>query len=127
MRSRHRAEEGVENADQPKERFPWPIRLIIFACAGLLGLLNHFLHDWGIPASVAAAAILVPLFGYRTFWHRPWFWSTMLALSVLQVPLVIAARPLMDQFRFAFNLLFGLTDCLLVVIVVRWVAPKAQE
>jgi hypothetical protein len=35
---------------------------------------------------------------------------TMLALSTLQVPLAILARPRMDELKFGFNLLFATID-----------------
>lgn len=49
---------------------------------------------------------------------------TMLGLSILQVPLVILARPLMDQFKFGFNLIVAALDVLLVAVVVNCVRPK---
>jgi hypothetical protein len=50
----------------------------------------------------------------------------MLALSILQVPLVILSRPLMDVFKFGFNLLFATIDTFFVAVVVNWVRPKEE-
>ncbi len=58
---------------------------------------------------MVGAVILLPTLKYRRYW-RYWsetcFWMTMLAFSTLQVPLAILARPLMDELKFGFNLLF---------------------
>jgi hypothetical protein len=51
---------------------------------------------------------------------------TMLALSTLQVPLAILARPLMDELKFGFNLLFATIDIFLVAVVVNWVRPTEE-
>jgi len=50
----------------------------------------------------------------------------MLALSVFQVPLVILARPLMDQLKFGSNILFVTLDAFLVAVVVNWVRSKGS-
>jgi hypothetical protein len=101
----------------------------------MLGILVVFLsffndplfHGWGLPAGVAVAAIGIPLFMYRSYWQGTWFWLTLLALLVLQVPLVIACRPLMDQLKFGFNILFATLDVFLVAIAVNWVRPKGEN
>ena len=49
---------------------------------------------------------------------------SILELSVLQVPLVIMARPLMDQLKFGFNILFVTLDAFLVALMVNWIRPK---
>jgi hypothetical protein len=51
---------------------------------------------------------------------------TMLAFSTLQVPLAILARPLMDELKFGFNLLFATIDIFFVAVVINWVPPTEE-
>jgi hypothetical protein len=80
----------------------------------------------GLACRVAGAVILLPTLKYQRYWNETWFWTTMLALSILQVPLVILSRPLMDVFKFGFNLLFATIDTFFVAVVVNWVRPKEE-
>jgi hypothetical protein len=48
----------------------------------------------------------------------------MLGMSVIQVPLVIFAQPLMDQYKFGFNILFVFADAFLVAGAVNWIRPN---
>jgi hypothetical protein len=75
---------------------------------------------------VVGAVILLPTLKYRRYWSETWFWMTMLALSTLQVPLAILARPRMDELKFGFNLLFATIDIFLVAVVVNWVRPTEE-
>jgi hypothetical protein len=104
----------------------WPSRIVLATIAVLLGWFNHSLGGWGLPAGVVGAVILLPTLKYRRYWGETWFWLTMLALSILQVPLVILVRPLMDELKFGFNLLFGTIDIFFVAVVVNWVRPTEE-
>lgn len=101
------------------------IPLIIGAL--LLGFFNEALAGWGLPSAIAAGVILLPILQYKRYWCDGWFWLTLAALSLAQVPLIIFTRPLMEQFRFGFNLVFGVADLFLVVLIINWVSPAQRE
>jgi hypothetical protein len=105
---------------------PGPAWIPLVAGAVLLGFFNDALGGWGLPAAVGAAVILIPVLQYRRYWHGRWFWLSMVALSIVQIPLIFLGRPLMDEFRFAFNLVFGVADLCWVVVVINWVRPKVN-
>ena len=110
--------------EQRTNRISWPARIVLATIAVLLGWFNHELGGWGLPTGVAGVVILLPTLKYQRYWSETWFWTTMLALSTLQVPLVILARPLMDELKFGFNLLFATIDIFFVAVVVNWVRPQ---
>jgi len=104
----------------------WPSRIVLATIAVLLGWFHHALGGWGLPAGVVGAVILLPTLKYRRYWSESCFWMTMLAFSTLQVPLAILARPLMDELKFGFNLLFATIDIFFVAVVVNWVRPTEE-
>jgi hypothetical protein len=114
------------DTEQRTNPISWPLRIVLATIAVLLGWFNHALRGWGLPAGVAGAVILLPTLKYQRYWSETWFWTTMLAFSTLQVPLVILARPLMDELKFGFNLLFATIDIFFVAVVVNWVRPKEE-
>ena len=83
-------------------------------------------YGWGGAILSAGAALLVPILAYRRLWGRGRFWTTLALLAALQVPLVIAVRPLVEQFRFAFMLMFGAVDCMVVICAVYWVCLRSD-
>jgi hypothetical protein len=84
-------------------------------------------YGWGGAIVSAGAALLIPGFGYRKFWVRGRFWAIFALLAVLQVPVVIAVVPLVEQFRFIFGLAFGALDCMFVITVIYWTVVQQGD
>jgi hypothetical protein len=92
----------------------------------LAGFFEHALGGWGGPIAMAAVALIVPVLMYRKFWNRGWFWITAALLGILQVPLVAAVRPLIEQARSFYTLAFVMIDGLFVVFALSFVCPKSD-
>jgi len=95
----------------------WSIKGPILLLALLLGFFDHALH-WGRGPFAAGLAMVIPIIGFRDFWNSGRFWITIALLGVLQVPLVMGVRPLMEQLKFPFMLTFGILDCALMIAAV---------
>jgi hypothetical protein len=111
--------------------FPQLLR-ISFALVGLSmgllsGLLDGWLHGWGLPILVAATAVVIPATYYRSQWRHAWFWMVIAPLVVLQAPMLIVSKPLMDQLKFVSLVGFAILDASLVVVAVNWMSPKSHE
>jgi hypothetical protein len=61
---------------------------------------------------------------YRKAGKRDRFWMALTSLAILQIPLVIAARPFVEQYRFIFLLAFGFGDCVLVAFALNWMCSE---
>ena len=72
---------------------------------------------WG-AITASAAALVVPILGFRGFWSMRRFWIVSGSLALLQVPLVIVVREMVEQHRFPFMLGFGAVDCVFVITVI---------
>jgi len=105
---------------------PWPAAVTLGICAVLLGFFSDSLGGWGLTIGAASIAVVVPVLKYRRYWHSAWFWRVTLAMSVLQVPLVILVRSLVDRYKFGFNLIFASLDGVLVILTVNLVRPANQ-
>lgn len=80
-----------------------------------------------MPAAIAGLPVVLPALKYQRYWRAKWFWFTMVGLSLVQVPLVVLARPLMERFRFGFNILFATLDLLFVIVVVNCVRSRVDS
>jgi len=92
----------------------WRIKGPFLAVAFLLGLFDHALH-WGGASFAAGTAVVIPIIGFRAYWNRLKFWGTVAAMTVLQVPVVAALRPLVGRSGFPLLFAFGILDCALVI------------
>ena len=101
----------------------WSIKGPILLLALLLGFFDHVLH-WGRGPFAAGLAMIIPIIGFRDFWNSGRFWVTIVLLGVLQVPLVIGVKPLMEQLKFPFMFTFGMLDCALVALAISWVCSE---
>jgi hypothetical protein len=85
-------------------------------------------YAWGACIAASAAALVFPaVFYYRAFAVRRQFWVTVLVLSLVQVPVVIAIKPIVDEGRFPFILLFGALDCIAVIIVLSKASAATSQ
>lgn len=104
----------------PKQFKPWWLHVLAIA----IGILAYscsfwFGYAWGASIGAATASLIFPaLIYYRKFGKRERFWMIVSLLSIVQIPLVIAVRPLVEQFRFVFILMFGAADCLFVAFAI---------
>jgi hypothetical protein len=102
----------------------WRVKGPLFALALLMGLLSHALHNWGEPIFFAAIVLMLPVFYYRRFWDRRWFWLMVMILGAVQIPLVFAAHPLVEQARTYYTVLFTMADLMFVIVVTSLVCSK---
>ena len=92
----------------------WRFKGPILAVAFLLGVFDHALH-WGGVSLAAAVAIIVPTIGFRAFWNAWKFWVSLAAFALLQIPLVLVLRPLVERSGFPMLYAFGILDCAFVI------------
>ena len=73
--------------------------------------------------------LAVPAFAYRTYWNQPRFWVPYILLAVMQVPAVIALRPMIENLRFPGLFVLGIGDCIFVLAVIYWVIywPRSSQ
>lgn len=110
------------NETRIMQRKPWWLSVLAIGIGTLAGLgCIRFGYGWGASIGGAAFSLVFPaILYYRKRGKRHRFWETVTLLAILQVPLVIAARPLVEQFRFILLLAFGFGDCVLVAFVLNW-------
>jgi len=103
----------------------WSIKGPLLVVALLLGFFDHSLH-WGGAPFAAGIAVVLPIIGFREFWSDWRFWTALSALSLLQIPLVIALRALVE--KPAVPLLYALTilDCMFVILCLSYVCGSDE-
>ncbi len=113
---------------ESKQRKPWWLHVIAIGIGVAAFLCSlRFGYDWTSSIATAAGSLIFPaVIYYRKVGKHNRFWETLSLLTILQVPLVIAARPLVEQFRFVFLLAFGFGDCVLVAFVLNWMCPSEK-
>ncbi|MGA8215376.1 MAG: hypothetical protein WB799_17395 [Candidatus Sulfotelmatobacter sp.] len=120
----HRGKSDSEN----QRGISWPVKAILVFLALLVGLFDHALGGWGELVALAAAAVVVPVLlrQFRRFWSMGRFWLTVSLLAIVQVPLVIAIRPWVDQHGRSSTLLFVVVDVMFVGGMILWVCSKSS-
>lgn len=123
--------------DNPHEEFShkkgprgisWPVKAVLLAVAGILGLFAYVMKGWGEPVTMAAAALVVPILlrQFREFWSQRRFWITVALLAVIQVPLVIAVRRPIEQAGRLYSLAFAIIDTMFVGATILLVCSKSS-
>ena len=101
--------------------------MIILVAAIPTIFLNRALDGWGYPAGLGEIVVLMLLFGYRHFWGYGSFWLRIIAVALIQIPLIRFARPYMYAYKLGFNLLFANLDGLLAIFMIRLGAPYTPD
>jgi hypothetical protein len=81
----------------------------------------------GCSIGAAAGGLIFPAIIYYRKVGEPYrFWMTVTLLTIVQIPLVIAARLLVEQFRFVFMLVFAVGDCVFVALALNWMCSREK-
>lgn len=107
----------------------WRTKLVAFVIGVIIAAIfagKPQGYGWGGAILCGGAAVVVPALAYQRLWGTRQFWVTLALLTALQVPVVIGVRPLIEQFRFMFILVFGSVDCMFVIAVIYWACVKTH-
>ena len=107
----------------------WPVTAALFSLALLMGFFDHEIGGWGETVTLAAAALVVPVFlpQVRKFWNQRQFWVSVGLLAVIQVPVVISVQRFLGRAGSFYVLAFGVADCVLVIAVIFFVCSQSSE
>jgi hypothetical protein len=94
------------------------IALVIGGLFALLSIARPDGYGWMGAVLMSGAALILPVLQFRTLWSEARFWVVTALLMVVQIPLVIAVRPLVERLRAAFLLAFGIGDGLFVILMI---------
>lgn len=83
----------------------------------------------GISRSLgsAGAAVFGIIIVKRRYWQNRWFWVTFAVLVILQLPLIILTKPLMDYLKFLFMWAFAFVDLFAMSFAIEIVAARFEE
>lgn len=95
--------------------------------AMLVGFFDHAMNDWGASIFPSAVAMTLPIFYYRRLWNQGRFWVAAALLGALQVPFIIAVRPMIEQARSKNMLVFTIADLVVVVVAITLVCPTSSR
>jgi hypothetical protein len=107
----------------------WPVRVVLFSLALLVGFFNDATGAWGEAIAMSATALVVPVFlpQCREFWSQRQFWIAITLLTVIQVPLVVAIHNFLGRTGALYTLAFGVADCVFVITVIFFVCSKSSK
>ena len=103
----------------------WPVKLLIFVGALLIGVFDHTFGNWGASVVPASLGFFVPLLLMPSeFWNQERFRIAVSGLALLQVVLIIGIRAYVRRFGLVFMLPFGAVDCIFVIAVLLQVGSQ---
>jgi hypothetical protein len=94
---------------------------IIIAVAVVAGGFDRVTRGWGAPITASVLVLFYLAMYWRNCWGRASFWVSVVLISVAQVPLVILARPKIEQNRL-YMMGFMLGDIVAAAVVTSLIA-----
>jgi hypothetical protein len=113
---------------EQKQSKPWWLHVLAIAI-GLVACLCivRYGYAWGGSIAAAAGALIFPAIIYYRKGGKPHrFWVTVMLLTLVQIPLVIAVRPLVEQFQLVFMIVFAVADCVFVAFALNWMCSREK-
>lgn len=92
--------------------------IVISAVFALIFIGRPNEYDWMEAILMASVALILPILQFRQFWSQLRFWIVVVCSTAAQVPLVVWARILADQYRPVSLLAFGIGDIIFVTIFI---------
>lgn len=102
------------------------VGIVIFVAVGASTTL-YLCPNYYFSISAASVAIGMILVRFWTFSRRAWFWMTIAAMTVVQIPFVLVSRDIANNWKWSFGFLFILVDFFIMDLVVRWVSPELRR
>ena len=100
--------------------------ILIFVAVGA-SITLYLCPNYYFSVSAASGAIGMILMRFWTFSRRAWFWMTVTAMAVVQIPFVIVSRDIANKWKWSFGFFFMLVDFFIMDLVVRWVSPELRR
>lgn len=95
---------------------------------GVIGVLFERLVP-GISRSIGSAggAVFGIIIVKRRYWQYRWFWITFTVLVILQFPLMLLTKPLMDYLKFGFIWVSAVADLFAMSFAIEVMAGHFEE
>lgn len=100
----------------------WRAYFLAVALAGIGILFERRVPGVSRSIGAAGAAVFGTVITKHRYYRFSWFWITFIVLVVLQVPLMIVTKPMMDYFKFGFMWLLAITDLLAMGFAIELMA-----
>ena len=117
----HPPENDAGARDGNRGRISQPAHVILIVAAVVAGGFDRVTRGWGAPIAASVLALLSLVLYWRNCWRRASFWASVGLMSVAQVPLVIFARPHIEQYRLNM-LVFMIADGIAAAVVTSLIA-----
>jgi len=105
----------------------WPVYVVALVLTAIGILVERRVP--GISRSIGSggAAVLGTIATKHRYYRFTWFWITFAVLVMLQIPLMILTKPLMDSLKFAFMWVLAFVDLLAMSFAIEIVADRFDE
>jgi hypothetical protein len=115
----------IESFAAMRKRLGWRLHagILVFVAIGASVTL-YLCPGYYWPVSAASGAIGLIFLRFWTFSRCGWFWMTMTAMALIQIPFIIVSRDIANDWKWSFGFLFMIVDFVVMDSVVRWVAPS---
>jgi uncharacterized protein (TIGR03382 family) len=114
-------ESGAAGQGVSRRGLSQPAHVLLLLGVLIAGFFNDATHGWGAPITASVFVLLGLVLSWRRCWNRVSFWAAVALMSAAQVPLVIFARPKIEQNRL-YMLAFMVVDFFLVATAITFVA-----
>jgi hypothetical protein len=106
----------------------WRIHAVIATWCVAAVSTEHWFPGWSGAIGVGGAVPALVVYSTSKAWGEVWYWITIAALTVLQIPLMMHVQPFIVRLKFAFLFPFAFVDYFAVAIIMQclaWFFSKA--
>jgi hypothetical protein len=105
----------------------WRIYAVALILVGIGVVVDRQVPGISRSLGSSGAAVLGIIIVKRRYWHYRWFWITFTVLFILQFPLILLTKPLMDYLKFVFMWIFALVDLFAMSLAIEFIADYVEE
>lgn len=118
----------IESFAAKRKRLGWRfhVGILVFVAIGA-SITLYLCPSYYFSILAASGAIGMIFLRFWTFSRRAWFWMTMTAMALLQIPFIIVSRDIANNWKWSFGFFFMLVDFVIMDRVVRWVSPELRR
>jgi hypothetical protein len=105
----------------------WRVYVVALVLGAIAVLFGRQVPGISRSLGSAGAAVLGIIIVKRRYWQYRWFWITFTVLVILQFPLMLLTKPLMDYLKFVFMWILALVDLFAMSLAIEIMAGHFEE
>jgi hypothetical protein len=118
----------IETFTEKRKRLGWRFHAILLSYVAITASISLYVApNLFYPICALGGGIGLIVWRFWMFSRHGWFWMALMAMIIIQVPLVGVFRDFAARWKWDFGFGYSIAACIAMDYVIRWIAPNSRR